>query len=125
MKRSCCFSAGDLTKNNGVSMAGNQSSQIQQNPEAVAENVGPHSFTFTLGHEQLVIRQRYEVVSILNDFLMGFWFVVGTVFFLFPNLEKLGIWLFLIGSIQMLIRPVIRLSHRIHLRRLPGSHWDF
>ena len=106
-------------------MSANRTMEIQPGPQATAGDAGPGNFTFTMGHEQLVIRQRYEVLSILNDFLMGIWFVVGTIGFMFPQYQEAGLWLFLIGSVQMLIRPVIRLSHRIHLRRLPGTRWDF
>ena len=106
-------------------MSGNRTVEIQPSAQSAAGNAGTGNFTFTVGHEQLVIRQRYEVLSILNDFLMGIWFVIGTIGFMFPKWQELGVWLFLIGSVQMLIRPMIRLSHRIHLRRLPGSRWDF
>lgn len=50
--------------------------------------------TFTVGHEQLVIRRRYEVASILNDFFIAVWFLLGSVFFLYPSLEKAAVWLF-------------------------------
>ena len=80
--------------------------------------------TLTLGPEQLVIRRRYETVSILNDFLVAAWFLVGSVLFLYPSLERAGIWLFVVGSAQFMARPTIRLAHRIHLKRLPASHWD-
>ncbi len=80
--------------------------------------------TFTIGREQLVIRRRYEVLSIFNDFLIAIWFLVGSVFFLFPDLETAAIWLFIIGSFQFLVRPAIRLTARIHIGRMPESHWQ-
>ena len=43
-------------------------------------------------HHELVIRQRYEVLSIANDFVLG--------------------------SIQMMLRPTIRFVRRTHLQRL-------
>ncbi|MCM3330681.1 UNVERIFIED_CONTAM: YrhK family protein [Kocuria sp. CPCC 205295] len=45
-----------------------------------------------MGHHELVIRQRYEVLSIANDFVLG--------------------------SIQMMLRPTIRFVRRTHLQRL-------
>lgn len=71
----------------------------------------------TFGHEELVIRQRYEVLSIINDILIGVWFLIGSVFFFYPSLTPTGTWLFVVGSIELLIRPVIRLSRRLHLQR--------
>ena len=45
-----------------------------------------------VGHHELVIRQRYEVLSIANDFVLG--------------------------SIQMMLRPTFRFVRRTHLQRL-------
>lgn len=45
-----------------------------------------------MGHHELVIRQRYEVLSIANDFVLG--------------------------SIQMMLRPTIRFVRRTHLQRI-------
>ena len=70
-----------------------------------------------IGDEELVVRQRYEAASILNDLLIGLWFVVGSILFFSDALSFWGTWLFLIGSVQMMIRPGIRLARRVHLRR--------
>lgn len=77
------------------------------------------------GHDELVIRQRYEVVSIVNDLLIGVWFVIGSAFFFYDTLADIGTWLFVAGSVEMLIRPTIRFTRRVHLRRFhpraPGT----
>ncbi|PRX47734.1 YrhK-like protein [Prauserella shujinwangii] len=73
------------------------------------------------GHEELVIRQRYEVASIVNDLLIAVWFVIGSVLFFSESTATAGTWLFLLGSVQLLIRPVIRLRRRVHLRRLASG----
>lgn len=70
------------------------------------------------GREELVIRQRYEAASIANDVLIGLWFLVGTVFFFDPATVVIGTWLFLFGSIEMLVRPSIRLARHVHLKRV-------
>lgn len=80
--------------------------------------------TITLGHEQVRISGRYETASIFNDFLIALWFLVGSVFFLYPELKEAGAWLFIVGSFQFLARPGIRLARRLHLRRLPESGWE-
>lgn len=71
-----------------------------------------------VGHEELVIRRRYEAASIANDVLIGLWFLVGSFMFLVPVTVFWGTWLFVIGSAQILIRPLIRLSRQLHLQRL-------
>ncbi len=81
----------------------------------------PRPLTLNLGPEQLVINRRYEVASMLNDILTGLWFVVGSCFFFFDALQTAAAWLFLIGSVELLIRPIIRIIRDVHLRRKPYS----
>ncbi|WP_152208158.1 YrhK family protein [Marinobacter changyiensis] len=80
--------------------------------------------TLKLGGEELVIRRRYEVLSIINDFFIALWFLGGSILFLYPSLEKAAIWLFIIGSFQFLIRPTIRLVSHMHVKRIPASNWE-
>lgn len=77
------------------------------------------SLELRIGREELIIRRRYEAASIFNDFLIALWFIIGSVCFLVPNWVDTGAWIFLIASIQFLIRPAIRLAHHIHLKKLP------
>jgi hypothetical protein len=77
-----------------------------------------------VGQDELVVRRRYEVASIINDLLVGLWFAVGSILFFSPATTRAGTWLFLVGSLQLLIRPLIRLTRTLHLRRVgttPGS----
>lgn len=80
--------------------------------------------TIKIGKEELVIRRRYEVLSIVNDFLIAVWFLAGSILFLFPTVEKTAVWMFIIGSFQFLVRPAIRLAGHIHLQRIPQSRWE-
>lgn len=74
--------------------------------------------TLRLGREELVIRRRYEVVSIANDILVALWFTAGSILFFSEATTTLGTWFFLVGSLELLIRPIIRLSRRLHLARM-------
>ncbi|WP_303856052.1 YrhK family protein [Salinicola salarius] len=87
----------------------------------VHSNSANEPLTLHFGRDELVIRQRYEVVSIVNDILIGVWFVIGSIFFFYDSLAYAGTWLFVIGSIEMLIRPVIRLLRRLHLQRMNAA----
>lgn len=78
------------------------------------------SVTFRVGHEELVVRRRYEAASIVNDLLIGCWFTVGSILFLL-DVTMVGSWLFLIGSVELLIRPVIRLGRNLYVTRVSGS----
>ena len=62
---------------------------IQTNAQTVELHLGP---------EELVISNRYEVLSIANDILIGIWFLVGSCFFFSESLMFAGTVLFVIGS---------------------------
>lgn len=78
-----------------------------------------------VGHEEVVVRRRYELLSTINDLMIGIWFAVGSILFFSQSTTETGTWLFLIGSVQLLIRPGIRLSRNLHLNRVsdPGGRW--
>jgi hypothetical protein len=76
--------------------------------------------TIQIGHDELIIRKRYEVLSIVNDILVALWFIVGSILFFSDATTIAGTWCFLAGSVELLIRPLIRLSRRVHLTRLAG-----
>jgi hypothetical protein len=84
------------------------------------EHLRRGSLTLHIGHDELVIRHRWEAASIANDALIAVWFIVGSVMFFFESWTTLGTWCFLAGSIELLVRPVIRLSRLLHLRRVRG-----
>jgi len=77
-----------------------------------------HDLTLRLGQDELRVRGVYETVSIVNDVMVALWFVVGSVLFFSESTTTAGTWFFLVGSVQLLIRPVIRLSRRVHLGRI-------
>ncbi|WP_370541965.1 YrhK family protein [Amycolatopsis sp. FDAARGOS 1241] len=72
----------------------------------------------TFGHDELIIRRRYEDLSIAEHILVALWLVAGSVLFLSGSLGTLATWLFLIGSVELLVRPGIRLTRAVHLRRI-------
>lgn len=80
--------------------------------------------TIRMGHEELLIRRRYETLSIVNDFMIAVWFLVGSIMFLYSDLVADGTWLFILGSAQLAIRPALRLAAHIHLQRIPASKWE-
>lgn len=83
---------------------------------------GAGPLVFRVGHEELVVRRRYEVLSIVNDLLVAVWFLAGSILFFFEATTYAGTWLFVLGSVELLVRPAIRLARRIHLQRLPDGH---
>ena len=88
------------------------------------ETMTDNPLTLRFGREELIIRRRYEMLSIINDFFIAVWFLGGSILFLYPALEKAAIWLFIIGSFQFLVRPTIRLVSHMHVKRIPASNWE-
>ncbi|MFR9673867.1 YrhK family protein [Streptomyces sp. TR06-5] len=84
----------------------------------------PDPLTIRIGHDELVIRRRYEAASILNDAIIALWFVAGSVMFFYDSWAVTGTWCFLLGSLQFLMRPAIRLTRQVHLRRVRGGAFD-
>lgn len=78
----------------------------------------PSELDLRVGHDELVIRNRYEVLSILDDVLIAVFFIVGSLLFFSTSTETAGVWLFLLGSLAMLMRPLLQLSRRVHLKRI-------
>lgn len=70
------------------------------------------------GKHEIIIGQRYEFFYTLNDIFIALWFIIGSILFFTESTVTIGTWLFLIGSIQLLIRPIIRIVRNIHLKRL-------
>lgn len=80
-----------------------------------------NDLTIRIGHEELSIRRRYETLSIANDVLIALWFLVGSILFLNPSTTTAGTWCFVVGSVEFLVRPAIRLARRIHIARIHGT----
>lgn len=78
-------------------------------------------YVLRIGSEELVLRRRYELISIANDILIALWFIGGSLMFFSEALTRTGTWFFLAGSIELLIRPLIRLARLVHLRRVRQS----
>ncbi|MFL3649753.1 MAG: YrhK family protein [Pseudoalteromonas sp.] len=57
----------------------------------------------------MTIQRRYEALGAFNDFLIAVWFLIGSFFFLNDSLIESGTWLFIVGSAQLLIKPVLKL----------------
>ena len=71
-----------------------------------------------IGHDHIVIQRRYDALGAFNDFLIAVWFLIGSFFFLDQSLTQSGTWLFIVGSAQLFIKPVIKLVSLIHVGRI-------
>lgn len=98
----------------------------EQRPEESAQperrSERDRQLALRIGKEELVVRQRYEAASIFNDILIALWFIAGSVMFFSEHWMRAGTWCFLLGSVQLLVRPIIRLQRQLHVQRLRQRH---
>jgi hypothetical protein len=71
-----------------------------------------------LAHRHVIIQRRYEALGALNDLMIAVWFLIGSTFFLDKSLVESGTWLFIVGSIQLLTKPALKLSSLVHVGRV-------
>lgn len=90
----------------------------------MSDSKAPTPWYRHIGHGEIILRARYETASIVNDILIAAWFIVGSIMFFDERTTNLGTWMFLLGSIELAIRPTIRLIRHEHMRRLgiTGPH---
>lgn len=70
------------------------------------------------------VTRVYSYLSIGNDIMVGLEFLVGSFEFFPSGNEILGVYLFIAGSSQLLIRPIIEISRRIHMYRIDRTGID-
>lgn len=100
-------------------------SEKQSLPEDVAVKDQNTELDVNYRKRQIIIHHRYEWLHIINDFLLAIWFLIGSIFFLFSSLTIAGTWLFILGSMQMLMGPIIRTAHKLHVKDLETENINF
>jgi len=76
-----------------------------------------NEFDLDIGQRHIVIQRRYEALGALNDLFIAIWFLVGSFFFLNDALVESGTWLFIVGSAQLIIKPLLKLLSLIHVSK--------
>ncbi|MDM5201463.1 YrhK family protein [Fictibacillus enclensis] len=70
-----------------------------------------------IGNYEVWVRKRYKILYTLNDFMIGLWFLAGSILFLVESAKTVGVWLFIVGSLQLVMRPAIALANDLHVKR--------
>lgn len=74
-------------------------------------------YELDVGRFEIFFRKRYRLLSIINDLTLGLWFTVGSIMFFWSATQTLGTLLFLLGSLQLLGRPILKLIHAFFVKR--------
>lgn len=65
----------------------------------------------------LFYKRIYHILYTLNDLMLGLWFLIGSILFYFETLKTWGIHFFVLGSLQFILKPTIRLIHELDARK--------
>lgn len=74
-------------------------------------------FEFDVGSFGVFFNKRYHLFAIINDLTLGIWFTIGSVLFLFHQTQTIGTVFFILGSVQLLGRPILKLLHGFFIRK--------
>ncbi|MCF6515458.1 hypothetical protein GSH19_04740 [Lactobacillus sp. S2-2] len=72
---------------------------------------------YFFGHK-VKIYAFYNIVSNVNDIILALFFIIGSVYFFNDKTIFNGTICFLLGSIQLLIKPLISITKDIHINFL-------
>ncbi|WP_430787691.1 YrhK family protein [Virgibacillus flavescens] len=73
---------------------------------------------FQMGTYEVSFNKKYRFLALLNDFTLGLEFLIGSVLFLFESTQTAGTILFILGSAQLLARPIIKIVHAFYFSRV-------
>lgn len=77
-----------------------------------------------MGTYEVTFSKKYRLIALLNDFMLALEFLVGSVLFLFESTLTVGTILFIIGSAQLLARPIIKIIHAFHFSHVSNKTID-
>ncbi len=70
-----------------------------------------------IGDLELYFQNAYSIVSLINDMLIGVLYLGGSLSNLLNGPELLGKVLYLLGSISLILRPLIQLVQNVYVYR--------
>lgn len=81
-----------------------------------------NSYDIEMGRFQIFFLKKYHILSIINDLTLGLWFLVGSFLFLFESTQTAGTILFIVGSAQLMGRPVLKLIRAFYVKKGRGDN---
>jgi hypothetical protein len=68
-----------------------------------------------MGRFRLYFQNYYTIVSLANDILTGSLYLTGSILQLYFDMNFLGMNLFIFASILLLMRPILKILHNVHI----------
>ena len=75
------------------------------------------SYDVEVGPFQIFFMKKYRLLRLLNELFLGLWFFIGSFLFLWESTMTVGIIFFILGSTQMLGRPLLKMMHAFYIRK--------
>ena len=76
-----------------------------------------HDIIIKIGNFELYFENVYSIYSLINDLLIGILFIGGSLVNLFDGPARIGQVLYFIGSIALILRPLIKIIQNTHVYR--------
>lgn len=67
--------------------------------------------------KRLKIRSRYESAHLISEITTALLFLAGSFCLFYPEVKLIGTCLFILGSIQMMVRSLIRMSYMFKMKK--------
>jgi len=75
-----------------------------------------------IGNFEVYFENIYSIYSLINDLLIGLLFTGGSLSNLLDGPQLLGQILFLIGSIALILRPLLKIIQNTHVYKEQNEH---
>lgn len=69
------------------------------------------------GRFRLYFQNYYTIISLINDIFTGSLYLTGSILQLYFGLDFLGMNLFIAASFFLLMRPILKIIHNVHVYR--------
>ncbi|WP_110926560.1 YrhK family protein [Bacillus massiliglaciei] len=70
-----------------------------------------------IGKYEICMKRSYDMFYTLNNVLAGIWFLLGSLFFFVDSMQVERVCLYILGSVQLLIFPMINLCKGIWVKK--------
>lgn len=77
-----------------------------------------NSLAFYFFGHKIKIYDFYNIISNINDVVLALFFIIGSIYFFNEATTFNGTVCFLLGSIQLLFKPLISITKDIHVNFL-------
>lgn len=110
-----CSSKLTKTKEPSDSVKGEKQMPDIETREHEMDQAKEEDVIVKMGKIRLYFQNYYTIVSLINDILTGTLYLTGSILQLYFDMNFWGMNLFILASILLLMRPILKILHNIHI----------